>query len=199
MANFETVFKKKTENIADFRQGKLFRIHYSKLIQSSFQYREIAAEAVEKLADLLEADGEVLQPLLVRKKGADSYEILAGHKRFLACRLLVEERGEEKFAMIPCCIRAMNDIKAEFSVYSTNGYENKSPYEKMKEIEGMARLMKEHPEAFSEGKGRLVERLAKQLQMSRSVISDHQNISHNLSLSLIHILNRYWVKPMSGI
>ena len=45
--------------------------------------------------------------------------------------------------MIPCCIRAMNDIKAEFSVYSTNGYENKSPYEKMKEIEGMARLMKE--------------------------------------------------------
>lgn len=174
-------YSKKTENIADFRQGKLFRIHYSKLIQSSFQYREIAAAAVEKLADLLEADGEVLQPLLVRKKGADSYEILAGHKRFLACRLLVEERGEEKFAMIPCCIRAMNDIKAEFSVYSTNGYENKSPYEKMKEIEGMARLMKEHPEAFAEGKGRLVERLAKQLQMSRSVVSDYQNISHNLS------------------
>ena len=50
----------------------------------------------------------------------------------------------------------------------------------MKEIEGMARLMKEHPEAFPEGKGRLVERLAKQMKMSRSVVSDYQNISHNL-------------------
>lgn len=180
MASFDAVFQKKTESIADFRQGKLFRVHYSKLVQSDFQYREITDAAVEKLADLLEADGEVLQPLLVRKKGADSYEILAGHKRFLACRMLVEERGEEKFAMIPCCIRAMNDVKAEFSVYSTNGYESKTPYEIMKEIEGMARLMKEHPEAFPEGKGRLVERLAKQMQMSRSVVSDYQNISHNL-------------------
>lgn len=180
MASFDAVFQKKTENIADFRQGKLFRVHYSKLVQSDFQYREITDAAVEKLADLLEADGEVLQPLLVRKKGADSYEILAGHKRFLACRMLVEERGEEKFAMIPCCIRAMNDVKAEFSVYSTNGYESKTPYEIMKEIEGMARLMKEHPEAFPEGKGRLVERLAKQLQISRSVVSDYQNISRNL-------------------
>ena len=42
-------------------------------------------------------------------------------------------------------------VKAEFSVYSTNGYESKTPYEIMKEIEGMARLMKEHPEAFPEG------------------------------------------------
>lgn len=180
MASFDSVFKKKTEGIPELKQGKLFRIHYSKLEQSSYQYREITKAAIEKLADLLEADGEVLQPLLVRRHGADTYEILAGHKRFLACRMLVEERGEEAFAMIPCCLRSLDDIKAEFAVYSTNGYESKTPYEQMKEIEGMARLMKEHPEAFPAEKGRLVERIGRQLHLSRSVVGDYQNISHNL-------------------
>ena len=180
MASFASVFQQQKNEALPLRQGKLFRIHYSKLVQSKFQYREITREAVEKLADLLEADGEVLQPLLVRKSGADSYEILSGHKRFQACRLLVEERGRISFSMIPCCMKSFDDVKAEFSVYSTNGYDNKTPYEQMKEIEGMARLMREHPEAFPDGKGRLVERLARQLSISRSVVSDYQNISHNL-------------------
>ena len=63
-------------------------ISIRKLEESKLQYRDIPQEDTERLADLIELDGEVLQPLLVRKSGADTYEILAGHKRFRACKLL---------------------------------------------------------------------------------------------------------------
>ena len=107
---------------------------------------------------MIELDGEVLQPLLVRKSGADTYEILAGHKRFRACKLL-SSKGLEQFSLIPCYVKTMSDAQAEFAVYSTNGYNRKTDYEIMREVEGMSRLLKENPELFPEAaSGRLVER-----------------------------------------
>ena len=51
----------------------------------------------EALADLIEADGEVIQDLLVRKIDTDEYEIIAGHHRRNACKILVEnEKHQEK-------------------------------------------------------------------------------------------------------
>ena len=76
-------------------------ISIKNLEESKLQYRDIPQEDVEKLADLIELDGEVLQPLLVRKAGADTYEILAGHKRYRACKYLSEVRKLEQFSMIP--------------------------------------------------------------------------------------------------
>lgn len=164
-------------------------IHYSKLEESSFQYRDISQEDVEKLADLILLDGEVLQPLLIRKKGGDNYEILAGHKRFKACRYLVEEQKQEKFAFIPCYIKELSDAQAEFSIYSTNGYSQKSDYEMMCEVEGMARLLKEHPEAFpSAPSGRLVEKLAEIMKMSKTVVQEYKTLSSNLGESAKQML-----------
>ena len=125
-------------------------ISYKKLRESKFQYREISDEDYRELATLIELDGEVLQPLLVRKTGGDSYEILAGHKRFRACRYLAEERKLEQFALIPCYVKQLTDAQAEFAVYSTNGYSKKTDYQIMREVEGMSRLLKENPEAFPE-------------------------------------------------
>ena len=181
MATFQHVFKNHEEKKAEARQMRLQNIHYTKLVSSQYQYRGIVQDAVLQLAELIEMDDEVLQPLVVRKAGADTYEILAGHKRYMACKYLVEERKKEKFAMLPCYIRNKTDVRSEFSVYSTNGYGLKTQYEQMREIEGMLRLLKEHPEEFPDsGGGRLVERLSKLINVSRSVISDFHNISHNL-------------------
>lgn len=157
-------------------------ISYKNLNESRFQYKEISKEDVEKLADLIEIDGEVLQPLLVRKTGGDTYEILAGHKRFKACKYLSEEKKIEKFSMIPCYVKQMTDAEAEFAVYSTNGYSQKSDYEIMREIEGMSRLIKENPEAFPEAaSGRLVEKLSKVMNMSKTVVQEYKTVSSNLS------------------
>ena len=123
-----------------------------------------------------------MQPLLVRKTGGDTYEILAGHKRFKACKYLSEEKKIEKFSMIPCYVKQMTDAEAEFAVYSTNGYSQKSDYEIMREIEGMSRLIKENPEAFPEAaSGRLVEKLSKVMNMSKTVVQEYKTVSSNLS------------------
>lgn len=186
MAKFTDVFTEQVERPASSKTKtrKIQFIHYTKLMDSSYQYRSRDREKVISLADLIKADGEILEPCIVRKSGAgsDAFELIAGHKRTLAAKYLVEEEQLEEFAFIPCIEKSFSDIRAEFAVYSTNGYDEKTPYEIMREIEGMSRLLKEYPEEFPEyaGKGRLVEKLADKMKMSRSVISDYQNISHNL-------------------
>lgn len=157
-------------------------IHYTKLKRNSKQYRERTREMVEDLADLIENDGEVLQNLIVRKCDADTYEIVAGHKRVMACQLLVEERGKKQFEFLPCVIRNVSDARARFSLVSTNIVDKKNSYEVMHELEEMIYLMENYPEEFPEmkEKGRLVEKLAKRLNMAKSVVIDYQMISHNL-------------------
>ena len=81
-------FFDKTETVEKILTKKMHQqlVSIKNLEESKLQYRDIPQEDVEKLADLIELDGEVLQPLLVRKAGGDTYEILAGHKRYRACR-----------------------------------------------------------------------------------------------------------------
>ena len=177
-------FFDKTETVEKILTKKMHPqlVSIKKLEESKLQYRDIPQEDVEKLADLIELDGEVLQPLLVRKAGADTYEILAGHKRYRACRYLAEEKGLEQFAMIPCYVKVRTDAQAEFAVYSTNGYNRKTDYEIMREVEGMSRLLKENPELFPEAaSGRLVEKLASVMNMSKTVVQEYKTIAGNLS------------------
>lgn len=164
------------------KKMKIQLISYKKLEESKMQYRDISDEDVVELAELIQLDGEIYQPLLVRKNGGDTFEILAGHKRKKAATYLVEKLHEEKYQMLPCYVVDLSDVRAEFAVYSTNGYKNKSPYQIMAEIDGMKRLMESYPEEFaSPAKGRLVERLAAELGMSSSTVSEYQHISNNLS------------------
>ena len=171
----DVFFENKPKSVAPL--GKKMRtqaISYTKLEESALQYRNIPKEDVMKLADLIMLDGEVLQPLLVRKNGGDTYEILAGHKRYLACKYIVEELNDDTYSMLPCYVKDLSDARAEFAVYSTNGYSTKSQFQIMKEIEGMKRLLEEHPEEFvSTAKGRLVEKIAKEMGLSRSTVSEY--------------------------
>lgn len=193
MAKISTFFNgtpKKTENHPN---RNTIWLHYKKLRRNPAQYRygrtpkeRQALEAEnrrkeEALADLIEADGEVLQDLLVRKIDTDEYEIISGDHRRGACKILVEERGEEKYALLPCQIKTISDVKSEFMVYSSNGYAQKTDYEIMCEVEGMKRLLETYPEEFPEvSGGRMVERLARVLDMKKSTVGEYLTISKNL-------------------
>ena len=75
----------------------------------------------------------------------------------------------------------MTDAQAEFAVYSTNGYNRKTDYEIMREVEGMSRLLKENPELFPEAaSGRLVGSLSV-MNMSKTVVQEYKTIAGNLS------------------
>lgn len=183
MAKIEDVFKKPVRTEEKHPRMSITWIHYSKLTKSAYQFYGEDDVEVKNLADLISLDGAVLQNLLVRKIDADEYEIIAGHKRTLACKYNAEERGMKQFEFLPCIIVPSNDIRSRWQLMSTNQYHPKSQYEIMKEIEDMKYLLENYPEEFPEVEagGRMVDRLAKQLHMSRSVVSEYQSISHNLT------------------
>lgn len=184
MAKFGQMFGNEavTKTEAAHPRWEMKWLHYTKLHDNSGQYcDEKDPEEIIALADLIEADKGVLQNLLVRKIDADEYEIIAGHKRRRACRYLVEERGREQYAFLPCMVRSVSDVHAEFELYSSNGYHPKTDYERMHELERMQYLLNTYPEEFPELQtGRMVERLAKQMNMPRTTVGEYLSISKNL-------------------
>lgn len=189
MARIDSIFKTEIKKGENHPKRITKWIHYTKLKGNRKQYRNGASEEerertkkrVEQLADLIEMDGEVLQELLVRKTDTDEYEIIAGHHRHLACKMLVEERGEKQYEFLPCVIRNVSDVRSEFSVYSSNGYDNKTDYEIMHELERMKYLLSNYPEEFPEAQGgRMVERLARLLNMKKTNVGEYLTISKNL-------------------
>ena len=157
-------------------------IHYTKLAKNEKQYCDAKdKEEIEGLADLIEADGMVLQDLLVKKIDTDAYKIIAGHKRHAACKLLVEERDKKEFEFLPCFEQNISEVQAEFQIYSSNCHHEETPYEIMHKLERMQYLINNYPEEFPEIQGgRMVERLAKKYNLSRSTVGEYLTISKNL-------------------
>ena len=182
MAKIDSIFKKETKRTEPHQRRIVKWIHYSKLRDHEDQYcNERNKEEIEALADLIEADGEVLQDLLVCKMDTDTYKIIAGHKRRRACRLLVEERGRDQFAFLPCYVMDVSDVQAEFRLYSSNGYHEKSDYERMRELTRMQYLLTHYPEEFPQVQGgRMVDRLAKLMHMNKTTVGEYLTISKNL-------------------
>lgn len=181
MARIDSIFKTETKHSENHPKRITRWIHYKKLKDHKDQYCNGNREEIERLADLIEASGEVLQDLCVRKTDTDEYEIIAGHKRRQACKLLVEERGKGEYAFLPCYVKNMSDVQSEFSLYSSNGYHDKTDYEKMHELEKMKYLLENFPEEFPQVKtGRIVEKLAKLLNMKKSTVGEYLTIAKNL-------------------
>lgn len=184
MARFDRMFSESEEvkKVAPHPKRETKWIHYTKLIDNQAQYcNEKSRLEIESLADLIDADEGVMQNLLVRKTGTDEYEIIAGHKRRRACRLLVEKRGKKQYEFLPCTVEQLTDVKAEFQLYSTNRFHDKDDYEKMHELERMKYLLETYPEEFPHLQtGRIVERLAKQMNMKRTTVGEYLTIAKNL-------------------
>lgn len=185
MAKLGEVFRKnQTEERTEIHPRRTTKwIHYTKLTGNKYQYCDARDKnEIEMLADLIEADGMVLQDVLVRKTDKDEYEIIGGHKRTAACKLLVEERGKKNFEFLPCLVQDVSDVRAQFQVYSSNGHHEETPYEVMHKLEKMQYLLKNYPEEFPElQSGRMVERLAALFHMKKTTVGEYQSIAKNLS------------------
>ena len=136
MAKISNVFAKEEVKKTTHPKRITKWIHYTKLAKNEKQYCDAKdKEEIEGLADLIEADGMVLQDLLVRKTNSDEYKIIVGHKRHAACKLLVEERGKKEFEFLPCFEQNISDVQAEFQLYSSNCHHEETPYEIMHKLE----------------------------------------------------------------
>lgn len=183
MAKLSSVFNREIAEKTVHHPKKTTKwIHYTKLKASKYQYCDAKEkEEIESLADSIEAIGEVLENLLVRKTDTDEYEILGGHKRCAACRLLVEERGREDFAFLPCNEKKESEARSHFMVLASNIHHIETPYEKMHKLTTMKNLIENYPEEFPDvQKGRMVERLARMCDMKKTTVGEYLSIAKNL-------------------
>lgn len=85
--------------------GLFTEIAIDKVAPSPYQARrEFSEEAIAQLADSISSEG-LIQPIVVRKAKDGSYEIIAGERRFRACKKL----GLKK---IPACVQSASDASA---------------------------------------------------------------------------------------
>lgn len=116
--------------------------------------RHFEEEALTELADSIEKHG-VMQPISVRVIGPNSYEIIAGERRWRASKLA-------KLEMVPVIIREVNDEQAlELALIENIQREDLNPLE---EAAGYQRLMEEF--------GYTQEKLAPVVGKSRSHIAN---------------------------
>lgn len=90
-------------------------VELEKLKTSRFQKRVVTPERVKQLAETIRNNG-LLQPVTARQVGED-LELIAGHRRREAFKLLLAEAGSEeeraRWARIPCIIRmGLSDVQA---------------------------------------------------------------------------------------
>lgn len=203
MAKFDNMFQDVEVKKMETHPKRVTKwIHYTKLVPNKKQYRDPAEQQAreEALALLIQADGEVLQDLIVRKVDADEYEIIAGHTRWGACKKLVEEGENKQYEFLPCIVKDISDVHAAFQVFSSNGYSEKTQYEKMHEIEEMKHLIETYPEEFPElQKGRMVERLSKHFRIDKSTIGEYLQISNNLSDEAMELFEKGKLKKSAAV
>lgn len=115
-------------------------VHYTRLIPS--EMNNYSVEGIKELARMIQLSGGVKQNLLVRKKTTDEYEVIAGHRRRLAVKYLVEELGEEQYSMVPVHVEKEDDTLSEINLILTNcAARERSDWEKMMEVERLTELI----------------------------------------------------------
>lgn len=83
-------------------KGELRKLPVEQLQPGRFQPRkDMAPEALEELANSVRAQG-IIQPVVIREIGADSYEIIAGERRWRAAQLAGLDT-------IPCLVKDVSD------------------------------------------------------------------------------------------
>ena len=198
MALLESMMKSDKSQKKDIPGFQVTMIHYSKLIPS--EDNNYSVDKIQELANAILLSGSVKQNLLARKKSPDEYELIAGHRRRLAAKYLVETLGHEEFAMLPVHVEKSDDILSEIDLILTNcSARERNDWEKMMEVTRLTDLMKSlqsgseaDQERFRKIFGRetdiggreLRKVVANKLGLSETKVAQLQNIERNLDPDL---------------
>lgn len=198
MALLESMIKADKPSKKDYTGFAVTMVHYSKLIPS--ENNNYSVENIKELAYAILLSGGVKQNLLVRKKSPDEYELIAGHRRRLAVKYLVEELGYEEFSMMPVHVEKSDDVASEINLILTNSSaRERSDWEKMMEVTRLTELMKilqtgseldkeRFRKIFGQGpeiSGREMRKVvAEKLGLSETKVAQLRNIEKNLEPDL---------------
>ncbi|MCM0760489.1 ParB N-terminal domain-containing protein [Sporomusa sphaeroides DSM 2875] len=135
---------------------------------------------IDGLKENIEEFG-IQQNLTVMKRPDKKYEIIAGHRRREACRLLVQE-GKKKFRWLPCRILppVSETVKNILLITMNSETRKKTSAEITEEIERLKILYANYRKENPQFKGRVREIIAKDMGMSVATVGRHEEINKNL-------------------
>lgn len=171
-AGIKTALKKANTNFA------ITQLDIDELEPSEDNFYEL--RDIEAIKESIENFG-IQQNIIVMKREGEKYEIIAGHRRYAACKILAEE-GKEEFNTLPCRILpTMDDTLKNILIIHTNSETRiKTPWEITEEIERLKILYRNFKKTHPEFKGKVRNAVAKDLGLSPSTLGRHENISNNL-------------------
>ena len=171
-AGIKTALKKANTNFA------ITQLDIEELEPSEDNFYEL--RDIEAIKESIENFG-IQQNIIVMKREGKKYEIIAGHRRYAACKILAEE-GKEEFNALPCLILpTMDDTLKNILIIHTNSETRiKTPWEITEEIERLKILYRNFKKTHPEFKGKVRNAVAKDLGLSPSTLGRHENISNNL-------------------
>lgn len=105
----------KVDTLEEAPEGKgVMLIDIDRIVDSPFQIRKIdpQSEYIRELAESIRENG-LIHPLALRPIGGGNYELVAGHCRRAACRLIGK-------TMVRCEVREMDDAQAEGALIVEN-------------------------------------------------------------------------------
>lgn len=165
----------KVENISKF---KTIQINIDDLIPSRNNFYSIEEGGIKELKDSIELLG-LQQNLVVNKLENGKYEIIAGHRRYMAMKMLYEE-GNQNFKSIPCKIEEDDNIKNELRLIITNStIRELSDWEKIHQASKLKELLIEYKKR-EKIPGRVRDIVANILNVSATQIARMESISKNL-------------------
>lgn len=171
-AGIKTALKKANTNFA------ITQLDIEELEPSEDNFYEL--RDIEAIKESIENFG-IQQNIIVMKREGKKYEIIAGHRRYAACKILAEE-GKEEFNALPCRILPMMDdtLKNILIIHTNSETRIKTPWEITEEIERLKILYRNFKKTHPEFKGKVRNAVAKDLGLSPSTLGRHENISNNL-------------------
>lgn len=165
-------------------------VHYSKLIPS--ENNNYSTENIEELARAILLSGGIKQNLLARKKSPDEYELIAGHRRRLAIKYLVEKMGMESYAMVPVHVEKDGDVLSEINLILANcSMRERTDWEKMMEVTRLTELVKALQAGTEEEQERFRKLFGKEPSLNgrelRKMVAESLGLSETRVANLKHI------------
>ncbi len=157
---------------------RTIQISIDDIVPSPNNFYSIEEEKLKGLKDSIELLG-LKQNLVVKKIEKNKYEIIAGHRRYLAMKKLYEE-GNLNFEYIPCKVEDDDYIKNELELLMTNSTTRElSDWEKITQANKLKELLTEYKKK-EKLPGRVRDIISDILNTSPTQVARMEGISKNL-------------------
>jgi ParB family chromosome partitioning protein len=181
------MFDKLNKAAADTFTEDIQMIDIENLVESEDNFFDVSG--IEEFSETILGQGGVKENLIVRPVNEDKYEIISGHRRTAAVRLLLE-KGETVSRFLPCLVMEYKDedekkldiVLMNVSARVISDSEMWKSYEIVNDI-----LQKK--KKLGEKFGKVQKKLSDILGISVGQVSKIQNISHNAIAEVKQALN----------